>query len=143
MSQDLHHNIKSIRCISPVAIGTTGTGQVGKVVDRRGFESVEFEVSYGAITATGAVFTTTVKEGDATGTMTSVADTDLLGTEANAGLAATTPRTSGASKLVTKRIGYKGIKRYVSLSVKSTVTAGTPICVNALLGGSHNRPVAT
>ena len=35
------------------------------------------------------------------------ADADLIGTEAAAGIAATTPRTSGVSKNVTKRVGYR------------------------------------
>jgi hypothetical protein len=141
--KDLHNNIKAIRAIPPVAVGTTGTGQTGKVIDRRGYNSVEFIVGYGAITATGAVFTVTVKEGDATGAMTSVADADLLGTEAGAGIAAGTPRTSNVNKLVTKRVGYRGNKRYVQCDVKSTATAGTPISVTAILGDPEIAPVAT
>jgi hypothetical protein len=56
-----------------------------------------------------------VKEGDVTGTMTSVADADLLGTEALAGDHRDHARTSGVSKNVAKRIGYTGGKRYVSV----------------------------
>lgn len=130
---DMHSGITVARGVSPVAIGTTGTGQVGKIIDRNGYGGLEFLVSYGTITATGAVFTVTMKEGDATGSMTSVADTDMLGTEALAGLAATTPRTSGVSKNVVKKVGYRGIKRYVQLGVKSTVTAGTLVSVDAVL----------
>lgn len=143
MARDLHNNIKVIRSISPVAVGTTGTGQTGKIVDRAGYEAVEFAVSYGSVTATNAVFTVTAKEGDVTGTMTSIADADLLGSEANAGLAAASTRTSGTSKNVTKRFGYVGKKRYVQVNVKSTVTAATPVAVNVILGSARNRPVAT
>jgi hypothetical protein len=32
--RDLHDQIRIIRSISPVAVGTTGTGQTGKIVDR-------------------------------------------------------------------------------------------------------------
>ena len=130
---DLHSNVVVRRGTSPVAIGTTGTGQVGKIIDRLGFGGLEFLIAYGNITATGATFTVTVKEGDATGAMTSVADSNLIGTEALAGLAAGTPRTSGVLKNVTKKIGYKGNKRYVQCSVKSTATAGALIAVDALL----------
>jgi len=143
MSRDLHHNVRVIRCISPIAVGTTGTGQTGKIIDRAGFESVEFIVNYGSVTATNAVFTVTAKEGDVTGTMTSIADADLLGNETFAGLGQAATRTSGTSKNVSKRFGYKGIKRYVQLSVKSTVTAAAVIGADVLLGNPRNAPVAT
>jgi hypothetical protein len=143
MARDLHNNIKAMRSVAAVAVGTTGTGQTGKVVDRAGYEGVEVLISYGSITATNATFTVTVKEGDATGTMTSVADADLLGSESNAGIAAGTPRTSGSNKNVVKRLGYIGAKRYVSASVKSTITAATPVSTTILLSNPRNAPVAT
>lgn len=139
----LHYVINAKRSIGPVAVGTTGTGQAGKIVDRKGFKDVEFILGYGAITATNAVFTVTIKEGDVTGTMTSVADGDLDGTEAAAGIAAGTPRTSDANKLVTKRIGYKGLKRYVQALIKSTITATTPVSAHVILSRPEAAPVAT
>jgi hypothetical protein len=142
MYKDLHDNLKAVSSIGPVAVGTTGTGQTGKAVDRSGYNSVEILASYGAITATNAVFTLIVKEGDATGSMTSVADADLLGLEANA-VPGTGARTSGSTKNVTKRIGYKGAKKYVSASIKSTVTAAVPVAATILLGTPRNAPVAT
>ena len=138
--RDLHNNINTIRTISPVAVGTTGTGKTGVVVDLQGYEGCEFIFDYGTITATAATFTATVLEGDVTGTMTSVADADLNGTEAAVGVAATTPRTSGVSKNVSKRIGYKGAKRYVQAKVSSTITAGTPIAVTVIRGVPRTRP---
>lgn len=139
-NNDLHHSIKPIRAISPVAIGTTGTGKSSVIIDRQGYGGVEFLVAYGTITATGAVYTVTVFEGDTTAAMTSVADNNLLGTEASAGIAAGTPRTSGSNKNVTKSIGYIGSKRYVSVNVKSTLTATTPIAVDALLFNPYVGP---
>lgn len=130
---DLYSGLNVTRAIPPVAVGTTGTGQAGKIIDRKGYIGpVLFDVGYGTITATNAVFTVTVKEGDVTGSMTSVADTDLIGTEAAAGIAAGTPRTSNVNKLVAKKIGYKGGKRYVQCGVKSTITAATPVSANAI-----------
>lgn len=142
MKRDMHNNIDIVECIDPVAVGTTGTGQTGAVVDRRGYDSVEFALSYGAITATAATFTVTVLEGDATGSLTSVADADLLGTEANAGLAAAT-RTDGSTENVVKRIGYIGSKRYVNVKIVNTATAGTPVAAAAILGNPHVAKVAT
>jgi len=140
---DLHNNVKVIRVIPPVAVGTTGTGQTGSIIDRAGFEEVEFGIHYGAITATDATFTVTVLEGDATGSMTSVADADLLGTESNAGIPQAATRTDNSNENVSKRLGYKGIKRYVQVNVSSTITAATPICVDAMLSRPAHAPVAT
>ena len=131
---DPKNGLKVAVGVAPVAIGTTGTGQVGKIIDRSGYLGpVMFSIGYGSVTATAAAFTVTVKEGDATGAMTSAADIDLIGTEAAAGLAAAASRTSGTSKNVVKTVGYKGAKRYVQCGVKSTTTAGTPVSINAVL----------
>lgn len=143
---NLGNKAKIMPSISPVAIGTTGTGQTGLVVDRRGYAGVEFVAEYGAITSTAAVFTATVKEGDATNAMTSVADADLIGTESDLGLGAAV-RTDGTGDKVVKRCGYKGSKRYVQVNLKSTATAGTlvaaqvhlfrPESVNAVAGATE------
>lgn len=130
--RNLHNAVKVMPAISPVAVGTTGTGQTGVIIDRRGFDGVEFVLAFGAITATAAVFTATVKEGDVTGTLTSVADADLVGTEADAGLGAAV-RTDGTGDKVVRKIGYKGTKRYVQLNLKSTATAGTLVAASAVL----------
>lgn len=140
---DLHDNIKVVRSIEPQTVGTTGTGRTGKIVDRAGYGAVEFLVGFGSVTATNAAFTLTVKEGDVTGTMTSIADGDLIGLEANAVIGQAATRTSGVSKNVVKRLGYKGVKRYVQAFLKSTITAATPISVEVLLGSPINAPVAT
>lgn len=136
---DLHNNAQTKRIIDPQAIGTTGTGKTGKIVDRQGWGGVEFVIGVGSITATNATIVATVFEGDATGSMTSVADADLLGTESAAGVGATATRTSGTSKNTTRRIGYKGAKRYVNLKLASTVTAGPVISAVALL---HSPSIA-
>lgn len=137
---------KAPRVISPVAIGATGVGQTGKVVDRtfgetNAFQGVEFVYSYGAITATSAVFTQTIVEGDTTGAMVAVGATAIQG--ANLGPGATSARVSGVSKNTTRRVGYLGLKRYVSSNVKSTVTAGTLISVVALLSNPDIAPTTT
>lgn len=140
---DLHSNIKAVRALGPVAM-TTAAGLAGKVLDRKGYGGVEFVVSYGAVTATNATIAIVVKEGDVTGTMTSVADADLLGTEALAALPAqATARTSGTGKFVCTRIGYKGKKRYVSASVGTlAVTAATIIAIDAIMHNPNVAPVA-
>ncbi len=142
MRRDFHNNCDIVEIIPPVAVGTTGTGQTGSVVDTRGYDGVEFVFSYGAITATAATFSVTVLEGDATGSLTSVADADLLGTESAAGLAAAT-RVDGSTENVTKRLGYIGDARYVRADIVSTATAGTPVSASVILSKPHRAPVAT
>jgi hypothetical protein len=141
-NQDLHNNVKVLRVISPVAAGTTGTGKTGVIIDRLGYGGVEFIVDVGTITATNATITTTMLEGSVTGTMTSVADADMLGTEVLASVAAAATRTSGTSKNVSKRLGYKGTKRYVTVKVVPTVTATTPIAVTAVLFNAAVLPTS-
>lgn len=141
-SNDLHDNVRAVRCIAPVAAGTTGTGKTGTIIDRQGYGGVEFILGYGTITATNATLTATVLEGDVTGTMTSAADDDLQGTEVLASIVAGTPRTSGSNKNVAKRIGYKGTKRYVTVKVVPTITATTPISATAILFNPNLMPVA-
>ena len=136
---DLHNTVRTLRALGPVAL-TTVAGLAGKVLDRQGFNGVEFVIAYGSVTSTNATITPVVKEGDATGTMTSVANADLIGTEALAALPAqATARTSGAGKFVSTRIGYRGSKRYVSCGIASTtVTAATIV---SIVGVMHSPSI--
>lgn len=132
ISQDLHNSVGAKLAIAPVALGATGNN-AGRIIDRKGYAGVEFLVLYGAITTTGTVVTPVVKEGDATGSMASAANGDLVGTETGAGLAASTDRTSESGKLVVKRIGYKGRKRYVSIDLNGTGTTSAGIVAAAAI----------
>ena len=136
---DLHSNIRVKSVIAPIAIGANAT-KTGAIIDRQGYGGVEFVTSYGAVTTTGTIVTVVIKEGDVTGTLTSVADADLLGTEALASLAAGA-RVAGTGKEVTKRVGYVGNKRYVQLNTVSTGTTSVG-CVGAaaILHGPAQAP---
>lgn len=130
---DLHSNIRTKVTVVAAAIGANAT-KTGLVVDRQGYNGVEFIMSYGSVTTTGTICTIVAKEGDVTGTMTSIADSSLRGTEALASLLAATPRTAGTTKEVSKRLGYSGNKRYVSVDVVQTgVTSVGVVGVNVLL----------
>lgn len=138
-NNDLHHNIKQSLAIIPAAIGPNAT-KTGLVIDRQGYGGVEFLVDYGAVTTTGTIITAVLREGDVTGTLTSVADADMHGTEALVSLLAATPRTAGTTKEVTKRLGYKGSKRYVQISLVQTgVTSIGSVSATAIL---HNPTLA-
>ena len=141
MSTDLHNNIRTKTTISPLAIGANAT-KTGLVVDRQGFGGVEFIASYGAVTTTGTIVTMVIKDGDATGTMVSVADDYLLGTEALFSLLAGA-RVAAVGKEVTKRIGYIGVKRYVqALAVQTGVTSVGVVGVAAVLHSPNVGPTA-
>lgn len=139
--KDIHSTVRTAEALAPAAL-TTAAGRAGKVIDTAGYGGIEFLVNYGSVTATNATIAVVLKEGDVTGTMTSVADADMLGTELLAGIAAGA-RTSGVGKNVTKRIGYKGGKRYVELDIgAATVTAATIISAVALLHDANISPTA-
>lgn len=142
MNNDLHNNVKQVLAIIPAAIGANAT-KTGAIIDRQGYGGVEFLVSYGSVTTTGTIVTLVLKEGDVTGTLTSAADADLLGTEVLASLLAATPRTAGTTKEVSKRLGYKGTKRYVQLSaVQTGVTSVGCVSATALLFNPALAPVS-
>jgi hypothetical protein len=136
----IHYEIDTERSIGPVAIGTTGTGQTGRIVDRRGFRRVQFVTSFGTITATNAAFTLRLLEGDVTSAMTSIADADLEGTEALA-VPPIGTRVDNVNRLTTRRIGYKGNRRFVQARLSSTVTAGTLVGVAVVLSEPEVAPV--
>lgn len=138
---DLHSNSRAMLAVNAVALGATGA-ITGSIIDRQGYGGVEFIIAYGSVTTTGTVVTALVKEGDVTGTLTSVADADLLGTETLASLAAGA-RVAGTGKEVTKRIGYKGDQRYVQLSLLGTGTTSVGIvAASAVLHSPASAPTS-
>lgn len=132
MARDLHNSMRVISSVRAVAIGANAT-KTGVIVDRKGYSGVEFISTLGATTTTGSIITLVLFEGDVTGTMTSIADANLLGTEALASFLAGA-RTSGVGQNVAKRVGYIGNKRYVQAKTVSTGTTSVGvISVNVVL----------
>jgi hypothetical protein len=144
--KDLHNNIKTVRAIEPKAIGTTGiaNGSLSPAIDLQGYSSCEFVINHGTAGATGDTTSVVIYECDtATGSFTSVADADLLGTEAAAGLPAeATARTSGVGKNITTKVGYVGNKRYVKIRLYGVGHATGIVSANAILGAAASSPVA-
>ena len=135
--RDLHNNIKAEVALNVSAI-STNTTTAGNIIDMRGFGAAEFILLSGALT--DGAYTALVQEGDAANLSdaASVADADLLGTEAAASLALTDDNA-------VKKIGYIGNKRYLKgvATPTGTHTVGTPIGIIALRGASAYRPVVT
>lgn len=137
--KDMHSNIKIVRGVGPAAVGTTGAanGTLSAFVDRQGFESVEFVIGRGVSASAVDVITPVILEGDATGgSFTSVADGDLLGTEA----AVATALTGNAAAV--SKLGYRGNKRYLKIRLYGTGTATSLVDAKVLLGNPHLSPVA-
>src|SRR5436190_20025063 len=114
--RDLHNGIKRLIVITPQAIGTTGAtnGKLSAIIDRAGYDAVEFVYSSGTSASVADTITPVVLEAAATGdSFTSAAADDLVGTEAAITL------TAAAAKSV----GYRGNKRYLKLRLYGTGTA--------------------
>ena len=135
ISQDIHNNIKVVHAITPQAAGTTGSsnGRLSPAIDRAGYDSLEFVYSAGTSASAADTITPVVLEGDTTnGAFTSAADADLIGTEGAITLSAA----------ATKKVGYKGNKRYAKLRLYGVGTATAIISGTAILSTPAAAPVA-
>jgi len=135
ISQDIHNNIKVVHAITPAAVGTSGIagGKLSAALDRKGYASAEFVFMTGASASVADTITPLVYEADTTnGTFTSVANADLLGTETAITL----------TTVATKKIGYKGNKRYLKLRLYGTGTATAVVAAALVLSTPESAPVA-
>lgn len=130
--RDLKNKIKIVEAFRTAAI-SSDTTTAGIEVDLRGYNSCVFVIQGGAIT--DGTYTPLIQESNTSASYSgSVADDDLLGTEA----AAAVDATGEIGKL-----GYIGNKRYVKPSIvsASTSTGGT-LTMYAILGDPSDAPVA-
>lgn len=134
---DLFNNVHPVRVLSPAAAVTDTAAQVGQVVDRQGYDSLTFLILTGALADADATFTTLVEECDTSGgSYTAVSDDDLLGTEASAGF-------TFADDNKTFKIGYRGTKRFVRLTVTPAANSGNAfIAAVGVLGHPRVAPTA-
>lgn len=131
-SVDLKSTVKFDNALNIQAI-SSNTTTAGVEIDTQGFDSVTFEIITGA--RTDGTVTPLVQESDVSGSYSgSVADEDLIGTEAAAALSAAHSRSE---------LGYVGKKRYVKLSLVSTaVSSGLTAGASVVLGSAKHNPVA-
>ena len=128
-NNDLFNNINAKRGISPYDHATGDAAVSTEIIDMQPNSSLTFAIATGSLADADATFTVLVEEGDASNLSdaTAVADADLLGTEALAGF------TFAADNSVFK-IGYKGIKRYVRLTITPANNTGAALlCVIAIV----------
>lgn len=137
MNNDLHNNLDFRRAISPVSVADN-TAVVSQIIDRRGYGGLELAIAVGAIADADATFTVLLEHGDI-GNLSDAAavpDEDLLGTEALAAFI-----FSDDDKM--RKIGYRGIKRYVRLTITPAANASAALlCAVAILGSPSVLPTA-
>jgi hypothetical protein len=109
--KDLHNNIDVRRGLSPKAAVTDNTAYVSEILDRQGFEAVEFLILIGANTDTNATFTVLYEHGDDGVNFAAADEADLLGTEDVAGF------TADVDDNKVRKIGYVGGKRYSRVTI--------------------------
>jgi hypothetical protein len=109
--KDLHNRIKCSRGISPAAATTDNTAYVSQIVDTANFDSTEFVGQLGALSDADTTLTVLVEDGDVANLSdnSAVDDAYLLGVEAMA--------LQFDSDNKTFKIGYKGTKRYVRVTI--------------------------
>ena len=137
MNNDLHNNLDFRRAISPVSVADN-TALISQIIDRRGYGALEFAIAVGAIADADATFTVLLEHGEI-GNLSDAAavpDEDLLGTEAQAAFI-----FSDDDKM--RKIGYRGIKRYVRLTITPAANASAALlCAVAILGSPSVLPTA-
>jgi hypothetical protein len=139
VKRDFLNDMHPLIAIAPVAARTDDTAIVSSIIDTRGYDGVTFVIATGTNTDADATFAVTMDEGDASDLTGSnaVAATDLVGTLALAGY-------TFSDDAETRKIGYKGIKRYVRLTVTPTGNAAGNIFLAAvaILGLPTQLPTA-
>jgi hypothetical protein len=129
-SVDLKNNIKQANAFNIQAIASDTT-TAGNEIDLAGYESVTLVLQAGAVTAGDA--TLLIQESDTSGgTFTDVADTDLIGLEAD---------TKVDAANATTRIGVLSKKQYIKASVVTANSANLTVGAIAILGSARHNPV--
>lgn len=131
------HNIIDVRPAIVPQVVANDTAMVGAIIDRAGFDALEFVIATGDLADANATFAALVEEDDdpALGTAAPVADGDLLGLEAEASFQFDDDNAAF-------KIGYRGNKQYVRLTITPTGNTGNAaVSALAILGGPHLAPV--
>lgn len=135
--RDIYNKAKLDHLISP----QTETGDnpiVSSIIDCKGFDAILLGLVTGTMSDSNCTSTVLLEESDDSGMSgaSAVDDNDLLGTEA---LAA--PIFSDDT--VTKKLGYKGRKRYIRLTVTPSGNTGNFIIAGiAIKMKAHAEPTA-
>lgn len=137
--KDLFNSLHPVRGIAPVSVADN-TAQVSEIIDLQGHDSLTWLIALGTLADADATFAVTMEHGDQDNLSDAapVSDADLLGTLPLAGF-------TFADDNQTRKIGYRGARRYVRLTITpSGNTAAALMSALALLGhpnkGSTDNP---
>jgi len=134
---DLFDNITVARAIAPVSV-SDNTAQVGQIIDRQGYGSLTFAIAAGSLADADATFAALVEHGDQSNLSdaATVSASDLLGTAALAGF-------TFADDNATRKVGYKGAKRYVRLTITPANNASAALFgAVAIIGHAQLEPTS-
>ena len=132
MNHDLYNTIKAVPVIAPQVQTNSDTAIVGAIVDHLGFNSATYIVQTGTVSDANVTSTFLLEESDASNMSgaTAVPDADLLGTEAGSAIGA-------ASDGVTRKLGYRGRKRYTRLTITPSGNDAGSIPISAMCVLAH------
>lgn len=138
--RDMMNQLHTTYLFAPIAAQTnSSTARTSAIIDLRGYDACTLVLINGTNTDADATFAVEVTESDDSGMSgaTAVADGDLVGTEALAGF-------TFADDTETRKIGYKGSKRYIQVTVTPTGNnAGDWFMAGvAILGRPYQAPTA-
>lgn len=134
MPRDLFSEVKCSRALAPVAATTDNTAYVSQIVDTQNYDSTLFVGQFGAIADADATFTVLVEDGDASNLSdnAAVSDANLIGVEAMS--------LQFDSDNKTFKIGYKGVKRYVRVTITPAGNTGSLFLAGVWIQG-HPRSI--
>jgi len=129
--RDLFNQIVLKRAIAPAAAVTDNTAFVSQIADTANGDSLTFLGIAGSLSDANMTTTVLVEEGNDSGLSdaAAVADADLLGLEASCA-----PQYDSDNKCF--KIGYKGSKRYVRVTITPAANTGDIYLAGIWLHGS-------
>lgn len=134
--KDMLNAITVKKVIAPISGAGDNTAIVGTVIDHQTYESATYIITTGVLSDADATFTVLLEESSDNSTFTSVADADLISTEALAGF-----QFDDDGEVRT--LGYKGTMRYTRLTITpATNTGAWLIGVVCVLGHRRILPFA-
>lgn len=144
--RDLCTSVVLKRAISPAATAADNTALVSQTIDRLGFDSLMFGILTGSLPDADVTYTVLIEDGDASNLSdaAAVADGDLIGADP---ASASTPEVQAgftfAADDQVRKIGYRGTKRYVRLTITPANNTGASlIAAFALLGNAEHKPAS-
>jgi hypothetical protein len=131
------HTMLSIREVLAPQNNTGNTAMVGAIIDRAGFDGIEFSINLGAIATAAASFAILIEDGNNANLSdnATVSSTYLIG-----------PITSfaQANQNSVLKFGYVGWNRYTRLTITPSSNSGNAfISAVAILGGPKEMPVTS